>query len=421
VSNFLAIATVTEALRQFISRNLSPDLSLPVLVQAGRPPTSPPTEPTITIFCYQVSPDPQLRNFDAPIRDSGGRLLAKPQAALDLHYLISFYGDEAQLVPQRMLGVVVRSLYEQPILQATDIASAAAQAFLVGSDLAASPQRVRFTPTHMDIDDLYKLWTMMSQTQMALSLTYKATLVFIDGKQAQAAGKPVASRTVRALPGGRPTISQLLAQPPGDVPPVDGPVAFGDALLIKGSGFAAPTVWLRVAGTDVRIDPGAAGTKVGDTQLQVPLPDTLPPGVYPVQVLLDVQADAATTLVKVLESNVMAFVRQPGIAGPIGVTPGLTTALSIPLDLPVRNTQRVQLLLDELAPPADRPAWSYQLAAPYPLGTQQTLQTIQIDVPGVAPAVYLVRIQVDGAPSPLTSGPSGFTGPVADLTAGGGR
>jgi hypothetical protein len=271
----------------------------------------------------------------------------------------------------------------------------------------------------MDIDDLYKLWTMMSQTQMALSVTYQATLVFIEGKQTQAAGKPVLRRTVRALPGGRPTINQVLAQPPGNVPPVDGPVALGDALLIQGYGFAAPTVWLRIAGTDVRVDPAAPGTKISDSQLQVPLPDTLPPGVYPVQVLLDVQADQQTTLAKVLESNVMSFVRQPGIAGPIGVGAGATITLSIPLDMPVRTTQRVQLLLDELAPAVGQTARSYQFDAPVPLGNQPTVQTVQIGVPGVASAVYLVRIQVDGAQSPLASGPAGFSGPTVDLTTGG--
>ena len=419
MSNYLAIATVTEALRLFISRSLSPDISLSVHVQAGRPPTAPPTEPTISIFCYQVAPDPQLRNFDAPIRDGNGTVINKPQAALDLNYLISFYGDEAQLVPQRMLGVVVRSLYEVPTLQATDIQNAAAEPFLLGSDLAGAPQLVRFTPTHMDLDDLYKLWTMMSQTQMALSLTYRATLVFIEGKETQAAGPPVLRRTVRALPGGRPTITQMLDQPPGNVPPVDGPVPLGDALLILGMGFSAPTVWIRIAGTDLALDPGAPGTQIGDNRLQVPLPATLPPGVYPVQVLLDVQADPVTTLVKVLQSNVMPFVRQPAIAGQIGVGHGATKVLSVPLNMPVRNTQRVQLLLDELTPPLGQQANSYQFDAPYPLSNQPTVQTVHVSAPGVAPGVYLARVQVDGAQSPLTSGPAGFTGPTVDLTAGG--
>ena len=126
MSNFLAIATVTEALRQFVIRSLSPEIAMAVQVHAQRPPTEPPTEPTITIFCYQVAPDPHLRNLDAPTRAADGTLLTRPQAALDMHYLISFYGDEAELVPQRLLGIVVRSLYEQPVLQAADIQAAMA-------------------------------------------------------------------------------------------------------------------------------------------------------------------------------------------------------------------------------------------------------------------------------------------------------
>ena len=136
--------------------------------------------------------------------------------------------------------------------------------------------------------------------------------------------------------------------------------------------------------------------------------------------LQDVQADKTTTLVKVLESNVMAFVRQPRIAGPVTVTSGTTVTLSIPLDIAVRATQRVKLLLDERTPAIGQPARSYQVDAPFPLGPQPTLQTLQIGVPGVAAAEYLVRVQVDGAQSPLDVGPAGFTGPVVDIPAGGG-
>jgi hypothetical protein len=199
MSNHLAVATVTEALREFIARNLT-DLPLAVTVSAQRPPTEPPAEPTITVFCYQVTPDPQLRNSDAPIRASDGTLINVPKAALDLSYLISFYGDEGQLVPQRMLGCVVRALYVQPTLSHDDIVAAEAQPFLVGADLDASPQRVRFTPTHLDIDELYKLWTMMTGTRMALSLTYQATLVFIDGSGTPAPGHEVLTRNITVLP-----------------------------------------------------------------------------------------------------------------------------------------------------------------------------------------------------------------------------
>ena len=199
MSNFLAVATVTEALREFIARNLT-DLPLAVNVSAQRPPTELPSEPTITVFCYSVNPDPQMRNLDAPTRASDGTLIKVPRAALDLDYLISFYGDESQLVPQRLLGCVVRALYVEPTLSRDDILAAQAQPFLVGSNLDADPQRVRFTPTHQDIDELYRLWTMMTGTQMALSLTYQATLVFIDGPEPPAADHEVLTRNITVIP-----------------------------------------------------------------------------------------------------------------------------------------------------------------------------------------------------------------------------
>src|SRR5205814_390597 len=83
----------------------------------------------------------------------------------------------------------------------------AGRPFLLGSDLPGAVDRVRFTPTHLDIDDSYKLWTMLSQTPFALSLTYQASVVAIDGTNVPAAGKPVLQRTVRAVPGGRPAVA----------------------------------------------------------------------------------------------------------------------------------------------------------------------------------------------------------------------
>jgi Pvc16 N-terminal domain len=203
MSNFLAVATVTEALRHFIERNLSPGLGFQVTVRAQKPPTEPPAEATITVFCYRASPNAALRNRDAPTRGADGVLLTRPQAVLDLHYLISFYGDEALLQPQQMLGAVVRSMHEWPVLSDADIAFAAGRPFLTGSDLPDAVDRVRFTPTHLDIDDSYKLWTMLSQTPFALSLTYQASVVAIDGSNAPAAGKPVLQRNVRVDAPGR--------------------------------------------------------------------------------------------------------------------------------------------------------------------------------------------------------------------------
>jgi hypothetical protein len=200
MSNSLAIATVTEALRRHIANSLGPEITFAVDVAARKPPADPPADPTITVFLYQVTPNASLRNADAPTRATDGTVLTRPAAALDLHYLISCYGEESELVSQRLLGSVVRTLHEFPVLPVPLIEEAAALPHLQGSNLAEASQRIRFTPTSMDIDDTSKLWGMLYQTPYALSLCYQGVLVLIDGRSEPVAGKPVQTRTVRAVP-----------------------------------------------------------------------------------------------------------------------------------------------------------------------------------------------------------------------------
>ena len=63
------------------------------------------------------------------------------------------------------------------------------------------------------------------------------------------------------------------------------------------------------------------------------------------------------------------------------------------------------LLLNELAPPPTRPARSYSFFAPADNGIVPPAQidtgTITFPISFVPPGAYLVRVQVDGAESPL--------------------
>ncbi|WP_327127298.1 DUF4255 domain-containing protein [Streptomyces sp. NBC_01727] len=204
MSNALAIATVTQALALLIENNLSPEMDIAVKVETRKPPAEPPVEPTINVFLYQVTPNPSMRHTDLPTRASDGTLLKRPVAALDLHFLISAYGEEAELVGQRLIGCVVRTLHEIPVLPAELIELAAERPYLAGSDLADSPQKLRFTPTVMDIDETSKLWGMLHQTPYALSVAYQASLVLIEGRERPVPAKPVERRTVTVLPFGAP-------------------------------------------------------------------------------------------------------------------------------------------------------------------------------------------------------------------------
>ncbi|MGN9793105.1 DUF4255 domain-containing protein [Streptomyces sp. OZ13] len=204
MSNALAVATVTQALSLLIADNLAPEMDLAVNVETRKPPNEPPTDPTITVFLYQVTPNPAMRHVDLPTRGPDGTLRKRPAAALDLHYLISAYGEEATLVGQRLIGCVIRTLHEIPVLPKDVIELAAQAPYLAGSDLAESTQKVRFTPTVMDIDETSKLWGMLHQTPYALSVAYQASLVLIEGRERPVPAKPVTERTVRVLPFGAP-------------------------------------------------------------------------------------------------------------------------------------------------------------------------------------------------------------------------
>ncbi|MFE5818791.1 Pvc16 family protein [Streptomyces sp. NPDC056479] len=229
MSNALAIAHVTQALALLLASNVGPEFDEAVKVEPHKPPTEPPDYPTINVFLYQVTPNTSMRNNDLPTRASDGTLVKRPAAALDLHFLISAYGDETTLVGQRLIGSVVRTLHEIPVLPKDVIEETGHLPHLMGSDLAEAAQRVRFTPTVMDIDETSKLWGMLHQTPYSLSVVYQATLVLIDGREQPAPAKPVERPEVRVLPFGAPGAPV----PPGGEPKPELPSTERDATGVE--------------------------------------------------------------------------------------------------------------------------------------------------------------------------------------------
>ena len=128
MSNFLAPAMVTASLREMLEDGLGNDnIAVPDAipmnpnartVSIGRPDEQPGNNPPpqVNIFLYQVVPNAHWRNHDLPVRDPRGQLSQNPRAAIDLHYLITFFGDEATLEPQRLMGSVVHLLNDEPVL-----------------------------------------------------------------------------------------------------------------------------------------------------------------------------------------------------------------------------------------------------------------------------------------------------------------
>jgi len=197
VSNHLAIATVTAALGRIVHAAAESSGVGSVGLDFGRPtlPGDGQTARKVQIYLYQISPNAALRNNDLPTRGPDGKFVERPQAALDLHYLLAFYGSQQTLEPERMLGAVARNLHARPLLSRQAIQDAiSSHPELNGSNLADAIERVRFTPAAISLDELSKLWSVFFQTPHALSVVYHANVVLIEAEESGPSALPVLQR-----------------------------------------------------------------------------------------------------------------------------------------------------------------------------------------------------------------------------------
>lgn len=196
MSNHLAIATVTAALGHIVHAAAEASGVGSVALDFGRPTAVGDGQARkVHVYLYQVSPNASMRNNDLPTRGPDGKLLDRPQAALDLRYLIAFYGSQQSLEADRMLGAAVRNLHARPLLSCQAIQGAIANhGELTGSNLADAIERVRFTPAAISLDELSKLWSVFFQTPYALSVVYDARVVLIEAEESGPSALPVLRR-----------------------------------------------------------------------------------------------------------------------------------------------------------------------------------------------------------------------------------
>jgi hypothetical protein len=427
MSNVLAIATVTAALRQVLNDAAGSDLA-GATATAVRPnaPAGHLPDPGVNVYLYQVTPNAAWRNADVPTRDAGGGLVQRPRAAVDLHYLLSFYGDEGALEPQRVLGSALRALHEQPVLPRAKIREVIdAATYLSGSNLDGDVELVKFTQLPLSLEELAKLWSVFFQTTYVLSVAFQGTVVLIEGRSAPRTALPVRARNLYVVSFRQPVIEQVVSAAGAQQP-----ILAGSVLRIIGGALRGEPTRVRF-GQDVVASPGA----VSDTQLEVALPAGLRAGVRSVQVEHPRLMGTPPVPHAGVESNAAPFVLQPTVTlavsdvapteenGAPVVVNGVTlcsATVTAAFDPLVGRAQRVKLLLYEANAPDGRSARAYTFDAPLAAETfspsQTETATIAFEVERVIPGAYLARVQVDGAESPLTVDASGhFAGPQVTI------
>ena len=415
MSNSLAVAMVTAALRRTLGEAL---VAIPAGgVENARVTTLRPDMLAaadgdargINVFLYQVAASPAWAGNALPTRRDDGSLLNRPEQALDLHYLLTFSGDENALEPQRMLGAAVTALVAEPVLgrqQLRDIIAAAVaddpatwQQF---SDLPDQVELVRFTPQPLSLDDISKLWSNFYQAPYRLSITYQASVVLLDADMQVQPALPVLTRGLDAAALTIPVVSRVVA----DSSPAD-PIVPGTTIRIEGQQLRGTYV-TRVRLDDAEVAVPADG--VTGTRLTLVLPADTPAGLHGLQVLHPRLVGTPPVERAGAESAVVPLLIHPAIIGQVTTAAGAagTVGVTVPVQPPVGRAQRVVLILNEHHPPTDRAARAYAFIAPLPLSdAPETADQVTVTVTGVAAGTYLVRTQVDGAQSVLTAGADG--------------
>ena len=397
MSNFLAVATVTATLQRELQSAIGIDVpgATATTVRPDTPGHGVP-EVGVNIFLYETAPNAAVRNRDLPTRSGNGQTaVQRPAVALDLHYLLSFYGDD-DLGSQRVLGSVVRHLHSQPLLTRKMIQDAVqAHSFLATSNLADAVDFIRFSPLSLSLEELSKLWSVFFQTTYVLSAAYRASLVFIEEELAPFTALPVRERQVFVVPFQQPLIENVDPQI----------IASGAILTIHGQNLRGDETKLKFG--DTLVTPASAD--ITNQQIKVALPPALRPGVRTAQVIHDFKF-GTTQDHRGFESNVAPFILQPKITTALPISIAHGAILTLDLAPPVGRKQSVTLLLNS-------DTNNYSISSETPLSDPATSMDFEIPASAVT-GDYFVRVRVDGAESALDVDPTTleFTGPKLTIT-----
>jgi hypothetical protein len=397
MSNPLAVAAVTAALAQHVSSFISD--GRPLQIPGARVTFLNPSseqlqtgESTVNIFLYRVTRNAGLNNNDLPTRSGDAGFMNRPSAAVDLDYLVTFFGDDRELAPQRLLGSVVAGLHAEPVLGRRLIQDTIdATPWLKGSDLAEQVESVKVTQAVVEPDLMVRFWTELIKTDYQLSVFYHASVVLLDTPVGVPAALPVRTVGVAALPGGDIVI--------GDVANLDLPgspvVAGGGLIGVSGPDLMDPAVTVLVGGQPAAVVKRARTAEGG--QIVVRLTQDAAPGLRRGAVPLQLVRGASDA------SEVRTVTVVPAFASPPVFDPARRTATASLVPAPQPGEPVVLLLSTSgTSDPASRRIEAVAPAAGAPL---------TFDLSAVADGTYLVWVEVGAGPAPsaslLTTGPDG--------------
>jgi hypothetical protein len=133
----------------------------------------------VNLFLFRSARNGLVSNNALPTRSAAGQPLASPVMRLDLDYMISFFGDDARLDPQRLLGLVVGGLNAEPIITQDALRATIATTPWLGSspDPELPVEALRITPLDMPPDAMARVWSGFVRAPYQLTQFYTVSPV----------------------------------------------------------------------------------------------------------------------------------------------------------------------------------------------------------------------------------------------------
>jgi len=429
MSSFLAIGAVTAMLKNLleeglVQRTLSDKLGGEPSVDAVAPDLMleklKDKKARLNLFHYQATPNIGWRNVGLPSLNGQGERTSNPPLALDLHYLLTAYSEQA-FGAEILLGYAMQLLHETPVLTRQTIrrkqqewlsGNNARLRTLATANLAEQAEQIKITPESMDPEGMSKLWTAF-QSHLRPTAGYQVTVVLIDSELAGRSPLPVLTRG----PADSGVVSQADLIPPFQtltavVPPNQQVSAqLADDLTLQGHHLDGSNVTVRF--TDPRSQRVLEASPLqGNTANQMTVrlrdardpdaPPNIPPrrhwaaGVYSVAALVQRPGETYRRT-----TNDLPFALAPTIQIPVGVSSGGggdEITFTVRCRPEVRPEQRAVLLVGDIEVPA----------RPHPTQTN----TLTFVSRPIGTGEYFVRLRVDGVDSLLVDRSS--TPPVFD-------
>ncbi len=394
MSNYLAISTVTVAIRQLLFQEISAEIrDIPFTVTSNPPDTlidQPPAN-RINIFLYNVTRNAGYGNLFLPARsNTTGELIQRQQIGLNLYYLLTVYAaNNDDLLTHRLLASAMRVLDEKPILNRQIIGDAINSVLLAddnvtATDLADQIDTVKLNFYNPSFDEIAKLWSSLFQTHYRLSLVYEATLVLLDSKQQQPKPIiPVQARQIYVAPFKQSIIEK--------VDPQIVEYTSNTRMTLLGQNLQSEGLGIQIDGSS--IVPNIED--ITDDKISFILPQNLSTGIKPIQIIYTqklisssfspITAAADTALgprIMQYKSNISAFILAPRITTASKFNVKKKGNLVFSFEPAVSAQQKISVMLDS----------NVFSTTPLPAATSTQ---VTLNIPdSLAEKTYLLRVLV---------------------------